>query len=174
MPLVECLHAWPFEQAQRPSLQPPPIPLGFQPGQKKNHGPRGPKNQVSEEPGYSCTKVNNGPLLFLTKAIKTLLFWLRQCLWWSVCMLGPLSKLNVQASSPHQSLRDSNQDKRKTTDLAVLKTWSVKSPDKELCLKSQFYSLPPLVLLTIIYYLLTMRMLFALHRSLFYLCFSDL
>ena len=44
MPLVECLHACPFEQAQRPSLQP-----------------------------------------------------------------------------PHQSLWDSNQDKRKTTDLAVLK-----------------------------------------------------
>ena len=44
-------------------------------------------------------------------------------------MLVPLSKLNAQASSPHQSLRDSNQDKRKTTDLAVLKNRSVKSAD---------------------------------------------
>ena len=44
---------------------PPPIPLGFQPGQKKNHGPRGPKNQVSKEPRYSCKKVNNGPLFVI-------------------------------------------------------------------------------------------------------------
>ena len=47
MPLVECLHACPFEQAQCPSLQPPPIPLGFQPGQKKNPGSSNLKKQAA-------------------------------------------------------------------------------------------------------------------------------
>ena len=42
----------PLSKLNVQASSPPPIPSGFQPGQKKNHGPRGPKNQVSEEPKY--------------------------------------------------------------------------------------------------------------------------